>query len=117
MVERTFIRPPSGQLGPVTPSQRQATIADSPVAGKYETAIDRESAYEKLHKKAAANAQVQQQAAQDKADAKAARAAPRERESATDKFVKSVAVSVGRQVARSIGTALVRGILGSLTRR
>ena len=36
---------------------------------------------------------------------------------ATDKFVKSVAVSVGRQVARSIGTALVRGILGSLTRR
>ncbi len=117
MVERTFIRPPSGQLGPVTPAQRQATIADSPVAGKYETAIDRESAYEKLHKKAAANAEVQQQAAQDKADAKAARAAPRERESATDKFVKSVAVSVGRQVARSIGTALVRGILGGLTRR
>ena len=121
MVERTFIRPPSGQLGPVTPAQRQATIAASPVAGKYETAIDRESAYEKLHKKAAANAQVQQQAAQDKADAKAARAAPRERESATDRFVKGVAGSVGRQlgatIVRSVGNALVRGILGSLTRR
>ncbi len=117
MVERTFIRPPSGQLGPVTPAQRQTTITDSPVAGKYETAIDRDSAYEKLHKKAAANAEVQQQAAQDRADAKAAKAAPRERESATDKFVKSVAGSVGRQVARSIGNALVRGILGGLTRR
>ena len=121
MVERTFIRPPSGQLGPVTPAQRQATIAASPIAGKYETAIDRESAYEKLHKKAAANAQVQQQAAQEKADAKAARAAPRERESATDRFVKGVAGSVGRQlgatIVRSVGNALVRGILGSLTRR
>ncbi len=121
MVERTFIRPPSGQLGPVTPAQRQATIAASPVAAKYETAIDRESAYEKLCKKAAANAEVQQQAAQAKANAKAARAAPRERESATDRFVKNVAGSVGRQlgstVARSIGNALVRGILGGLTRR
>ena len=121
MVERTFIRPPSGQLGPVTPAQRQATLAVSPVANKYETAIDRDSAYEKLSKKAAAIAKTQQQAAQEKADAKAARAAPRERESATDKFVKNVASSVGRQlgssVARSIGNALVRGILGGLTRR
>ena len=121
MVERTFIRPPSSQLGPVTPAQRQAIVADSPVAGKYETAIDRESAYEKLSKRAAANAEAHQQAAQEKSEANAARAAPRERESATDKFVKNVAGSVGRQlgstVARSIGNALVRGILGSLTRR
>ena len=51
----------------------------------------------------------------------AERAAPRERESATDRFVKNVASSVGRQlgttVARSIGNALIRGILGGLTRR
>jgi uncharacterized protein len=121
MVERTFIRPPAGQLGPVTPAQRQASIDASPVAGKYETSIDRDSAYEKLTKKAAANAAIDQQAAQDKADAKAARAVPRERESASDRFVKNIAGSVGRQlgstIVRSVGNALVRGILGSLTRR
>ena len=121
MVERTFIRPPSGQLGPIAPAQRQALIDASPVAGKYETAIDRDSAYEKLSVKAAANASIKQQAAQDKAEAKIARAAPRERESATDRFVKGVAGSVGRQlgasIVRSVGNALVRGILGSLTRR
>lgn len=120
MVERTFIRPPSGQLGPITPAQRQALIDVSPVAGKYETAIDRESAYEKLSKKAAASAATQQQAAQDKAAAKVARAAP-QRDSATDRFVKGVAGSVGRQlgatIVRSVGNALVRGILGGLTRR
>ena len=125
MVERTFIRPPSGQLGPITPEQRKAIIADSPVAGKYDTAVDRESAYEKLQKKAGARAEIDQQAADDKAQAKAdkaeARAAPRERETATDRFIKNAASSVGRQlgstVARSIGNAIVRGILGGLTRR
>jgi uncharacterized protein len=125
MVERTFIRPPCGQLGPITPVQRAAIIAASPVADKYDTTVDRESAYEKLQKKAQARAAADQQAADDKAQAKeektAARAAPRERESATDRFIKNAASSVGRQlgttVARSIGNAIVRGILGSLTRR
>ena len=124
MVERTFIRPPSGQLGPVTPAQRAAIMAASPVAGEYDTTVDRESAYEKLSRKAARQAQADQQAAEDKAQAKAeakASRAPRERESATDRFIKSAAGSVGRQlgstVARSIGNAIVRGILGGLTRR
>jgi uncharacterized protein len=120
MVERTFIRPPAGQLGPVTPAQRQATIAASPVADKYETAIDRDSAYEKLSKKAAANAALKQQVNEEKAAAKAERATPH-RESATDRFVKGVAGTVGRQlgsqIVRTVGSALVRGILGSLTRR
>ena len=113
MVERTFIKPPSGQLGPITPAQRQSIIASSPVAGKYETAIDRESAYEKLQKKAGERAEAEQQAEQDKADAKAEKAAPRQRESATDRFIKNAAGSI----ARNLGNALVRGILGSLTRR
>lgn len=125
MVERTLIRPPSGQLGPVTPAQRSAILEASPVSGKYDTAVDRESAYEKLQKKAATTAAAKQRAEEEKAAAKeetrAARAAPRERESATDRFVKNMAGQVGRQlgstVARSIGNALVRGILGGLTRR
>jgi DNA helicase HerA-like ATPase len=48
MVERTIIRPPSARLGTITPQERAATIAASPFKGKYDTAIDSESAYEKL---------------------------------------------------------------------
>jgi uncharacterized protein len=51
MVERTMIRPPSARIGPVTPAERNAVIADSPVKGKYDTAIDSESAYEILQKR------------------------------------------------------------------
>ena len=102
MVERTFIRPPSGQLGPVTPAQRQATIAASPVASKYETTIDRESAYEKLRVKAAANAPAAPVSATTKAIEKAA---------------GTFAKQVGYSIARQLGNALVRGVLGGLTRR
>jgi hypothetical protein len=48
MVQRVMIRPPSARIGPVTPDERKAIIHASPVKGKYETAIDSESAYEKL---------------------------------------------------------------------
>jgi DNA helicase HerA-like ATPase len=125
MVERTLIRPPSGRMGPITPDERQRLVKNSPVYGLYDTAEDRDSAYEKLQKKAAERAAAEQQAKEVKQaeqQAKAeARAAPRERETATDRFIKNAASSVGRtlgsSVTRSITNALVRGILGSLTRR
>jgi DNA double-strand break repair helicase HerA and related ATPase len=51
MVERTMIRPPSARIGPVTEAERNAVIANSPLKGKYETAVDSESAYEILQKR------------------------------------------------------------------
>ena len=48
IVERAFIVPPRSQVGPITPEQRQALMASSVVAGVYEQAVDRESAYERL---------------------------------------------------------------------
>jgi hypothetical protein len=48
MVERVMIRPPTARIGPVTPEERKAIVARSPVKGKYDTAIDSESAYEML---------------------------------------------------------------------
>ncbi|MGI8525123.1 MAG: helicase HerA-like domain-containing protein, partial [Pseudolabrys sp.] len=51
MVERTIIRAPSARLGTVTPAERNATIAASPIKGKYDTAVDSESAYEILQKR------------------------------------------------------------------
>ncbi|MEL6678443.1 MAG: helicase HerA-like domain-containing protein [Pseudomonadota bacterium] len=56
MVERTLIRPPSSQIGPISAEERAATVASSPLAGKYETAIDRRSAYEILKEQAEAAA-------------------------------------------------------------
>ena len=40
--------PPGSQIGPITPAQRQALLTGSLVAGVYEKAVDRESAYEVL---------------------------------------------------------------------
>jgi uncharacterized protein len=125
MVERTFIRPPCSRLGPITPAEREKICKSSPVYGQYEETVDRESAYEKLSGKAKQRQAAKDEEMQAKVEAKSAKTAAsaqrREPQSATDRFVKGVAGSVGRQlgtsVARSIGNALVRGLLGGLTRR
>jgi len=46
ITERVYVLPPGSQIGPITPEQRQALIRNSLVAGVYEKAVDRESAYE-----------------------------------------------------------------------
>ena len=121
MVGRTLIRPPSGRMGPITPEERKALITNSPVFGQYEETVDRESAYEKLQEKATQRTEANQQEAAEKVERRTATSSARQPQSATDRFVKNMASSVGRQlgtsVARSIGNALVRGILGGLTRR
>jgi len=48
VTERLYVVPPGSRIGPITPEQRKALIANSVVAGVYEQAEDRESAYEKL---------------------------------------------------------------------
>jgi DNA helicase HerA-like ATPase len=48
MVERCFVRPPSARVGPVSAEERKAIISKSPVKAKYDTTIDRESAFEML---------------------------------------------------------------------
>jgi hypothetical protein len=53
VVERTLIRPPRSRLGPVTPKERAIIQSISPVEGKYDTRVDRESAAEVLAAKAA----------------------------------------------------------------
>jgi uncharacterized protein len=51
MVDRTMIRPPSARIGPVTPEERATVIAKSPLKGKYDTAVDPDSAYEVLQRR------------------------------------------------------------------
>ena len=113
MVERTLIRPPCGRLGPLTPEERKEIIAASPVLGQYDETVDRESAYELLARRAARSVEVPANRPRAEPASSSAPAPSRHRETATERFVKNVAGSVGRQV----GNAIIRGILGSVLRR
>src|SRR3954463_15772980 len=54
VTERLYVVPPGSQIGPITPEQRKALLANSIVAGVYEKTVDRESAFEKLKSRAPA---------------------------------------------------------------
>jgi len=114
MVERTLIRPPSSRLGPATAEERAAVMARSPVAGRYEQTVNRESAYEILLARAEDAARRQDEAAAQ-APKTSRRAAPRRssRQGVGEAFAKSIARSVGSRLGREI----LRGIMGSLARR
>src|SRR3954464_7458254 len=56
MVERIMVRPPSARIGAITPEERKVIMSNSPVKGKYDTAIDAESAYEMIQKRVAGTA-------------------------------------------------------------
>ncbi|MCW1917760.1 DUF853 domain-containing protein [Rhodobacter sp. KR11] len=71
VVERTLIRPPQSQLGPISPEARAAVIAGSALAAKYARAVDRESAYELLQARAGV-VQPAAAAVQDRAEPGAA---------------------------------------------
>jgi DNA helicase HerA-like ATPase len=144
MVERVLIRPPSARIGPISPEERKAIMDASPVKGKYDTAIDSESAYEILQKRIAGTAAP--------ADGQAGgggggilgqigsivgtifgtntgrnrlttgqRIARDVTRTVTGKVVGGVVAdlgkSVGGQLGGSVGRALVRGALGGLLRR
>jgi uncharacterized protein len=144
MVERA-IRPPSARLGVITPQERRAIIARSPVKGKYDAAIDSESAYEMLQKRV-------QQETEGRACAgpvgaggilggvgdmlgsifgtsrprgqrlsvgqQVARAVTRSVISTTaGKIAGDVGRSVGGSMGNTVGRAIVRGMLGGILRR
>ncbi len=137
MVERTLVRPPASQLGPLAPEARRALMEQSGLGAKYDIAVDRESAFELLAARAAAAA-AEAQAAEAKAaeaaqvrdnldaafrdfNAGGERYRPPEparrtqgRSSRSDSIVETFGKSLARQLGTKSGQALVRGILGSL---
>jgi len=128
VVERTLIRPPATQLGPCDPETRRALIAASPVAGKYDTAIDRHSAHEMLAARAEAAAKEAEAAEADaEAEEKKARefkAARRysggaspgraRRVSGSDGIGGALASALVKELKGTTGRRIVRGILGGL---
>ena len=123
VVGRTMIRPPAAKVGPISPEERQRLVLTSPVAGQYDEAIDRESAYEVLTKRAAEKQEAEAHAARTEELRKAAEAAQKQqqreqssRRSRRADPIEAAVTSFGRSMASSLGRALVRGILGGLTR-
>ena len=132
VVERTLVRPPSSQLGPIDPGVRAAIIAASPMGRKYGQTVDRESAYERLRAKAGRAAENAPQAGQNgagQADMPEFQNARRYGEgdgqrstttrstsgsSRNDSLGEAFAKSFARQLGTRTGQAVVRGILGSI---
>jgi uncharacterized protein len=131
IVERARIKPPHSRIGPITPGERTVIISASPLAGRYEQIVDRESAYELLKKKAeqsAAQEELQRMEKEEKE--REARTfdynlpsgrsyQPRtrtsyRRRSSGGNVLGSFAKSMVRAAGSQIGRQIVRGVLGSI---
>jgi len=134
ITERVFVLPPGSQIGPITPTQRAALIANSLVAGVYEKAIDRESAYEKLKGRSASAPSESPSPSQ----AGSRQSAPPDAPAADDGgglmgglgdilfgstgprggrhegLAQSMARSAVRTMGTTVGREIIRGVLGSL---
>jgi hypothetical protein len=125
MAERTLIRPPASRLGTIDDATRAALIAGSPLAGKYDSPIDRESAHEILAARAETAAREAEDAEKAEREFRAARrytgtrvgrSTSRARASRSDSVAKTFAKSFARQLGSKTGQAVVRGVLGGLFR-
>lgn len=134
ITERVFVLPPGSQIGPITPQQREALIANSLVAGVYEKAIDRESAYEKLKGRSASAQGDAASASQSGSRQSAPAGAPADDEGGGlmgglgdilfgstgprggrhEGLAQSMARSAVRTMGTTVGREIIRGVLGSL---
>jgi len=130
VTERAFIVPPGSQLGPITPEQRKALLQGSLVAGVYDTAVDRESAYEILKARAGETTAAEG----GKATAGSGGAATANagdsglmgslndilfgttgpRGGKKDGIVQTMAKSTARSLGTKLGNQILRGVLGSI---
>lgn len=119
-VERALICPPRCRMGALTLEERAAVRARSPVGGKYDTPINRESAYEKLSQRAApedARATTTRQAEAAPQPEKSGALGEllwgtKRRQGMVETMAKQAARTVGSQVGRQILRGILGGILG-----
>jgi DNA helicase HerA-like ATPase len=142
ITERAWVLAPGSQIGPITPDDRKQLIAGSVVAGTYEKAVDRESAYEQLRdrsgggttlpagKGGAASTTGRVDPAPETAagggglmdnlgDILFGSTGPRggKREGVVEAAAKSAARSMGSSIAREITRGVLGGLLGGTKRR
>jgi DNA helicase HerA-like ATPase len=142
MVERGFILSPASQIGPITDAERKEVLAGSIVAGVYEKAVDRESAYEKIKGRVATQAATKpigKQAEAAPTGTAATDAAPAEPAGPSvggrisdalgglfggsgsarrkDTVVEAMVKSAARSIGSTVGREIIRGVLGSILKK
>ena len=123
MVQRAFILPPQGQIGPLTVGERDQILKKSLIFGIYEKLVDRESAFEILSQKDSLLEEERQKAAAEKeriqqqkeADRQAREAAKTRKEDRGffGEVIDQVGKSATRQITNQIGRTITRSILGA----
>jgi DNA helicase HerA-like ATPase len=128
VVERAWMMPPASRIGPLTDDERREVISSSTIAGRYEQAVDRESAYERLSARATVGAE---QGAPGSGRATRAEAPPRTagasgplndllfgrtgpRGGRHEGIIESAARSAARSVGSGIARQILRGVLGTM---
>ena len=132
IVERGMIMPPRSAFTPIHADERQKLMQQSLVAGVYEQAVDRDSAYEMLQRKVNESAQQQlleneakqqevlakqhakEQERFEREQQKEAERQAKDRSKLTEDIVSTFAKSAARSLGGSGGQKLIRGLLGSL---
>ena len=132
IVERGMIMPPRSAFTPIPSDERQKLMQQSLVAGIYEQAVDRDSAYEMLQRKVNESAQQQlleneakqqevlakqhakEQERFEREQQKEAERQAKDRSKLTEDIVSTFAKSAARSLGGSGGQKLIRGLLGSL---
>ena len=132
IVERGMIMPPRSAFTPIHADERQKLMQQSLVAGIYEQAVDRDSAYEMLQRKVNESAHQQlleneakqqevlakqhakEQERFEREQQKEAERQAKDRSKLTEDIVSTFAKSAARSLGGSGGQKLIRGLLGSL---
>ncbi len=115
MVQRVLIRPPSSKVGPASESTKEMLLKASVFGVKYDKAVDNESAYEILQKRAA-EAAKKAEAAQESAEVAKSKKRSSNRQSVGEAAVKSLVRSMSSSLGRTITREIVRGIMGAFKR-
>jgi DNA helicase HerA-like ATPase len=118
-VERTLICPPRCRMGALTAEEHAAVLARSPVVHKYDTPVNRESAYEILAQRAAESSAVKETAKPEQAEASESKGVvsdllwgSKRRQGLVETMAKQAARTVGSQLGRKILRGLLGGLLG-----
>jgi DNA helicase HerA-like ATPase len=110
LVERAFIVPPGSHIGPIDDMERQQILRNSTLHSKYEKAIDRESAYEKLKTQVE---ERQPEAPSPVSDVIFGKTGPRGGRQ-TQGVLEAVTKSAARAIGSELGRQIMRGVLGSI---
>jgi hypothetical protein len=124
-VERTLICPPRCRIGAITPEERAAVRERSPISGKYDSPINRESAYEILTRRtlekkegaAASNQAKEKESSESRGVVGDFLWGTTRRQGMVETLAKQTARTVGSQIGRQILRGVLGGILGGSSRR